>query len=85
MFEFVLLSIPNLTYLILKNIACDKILKVIGRSCFKLKVLDVSGSSAVSNSGIKALLQIEINYDDNERPDVVSGIPWWKSQNICNT
>ncbi|XP_050438882.1 uncharacterized protein LOC126844616 [Adelges cooleyi] len=61
LFQSALLAMSNLKCLVLKNIACDKILKTVGQSCFALEKLDVSNSSQVTDVGIKnLLLQIEI-------------------------
>lgn len=76
------LSMSNLTHLVLKGLACDNILKVIGKSCFKLNLLDISESYTITNIGVKELLQIEIDSIDEERLQVTTGIPWWQSENI---
>lgn len=46
----------NLKRLVLRNIACDNILKTIGQSCSCLEILDISHSSQVTDIGIKYLL-----------------------------
>ncbi|XP_050527261.1 uncharacterized protein LOC126897592 [Daktulosphaira vitifoliae] len=71
LFHSALLSMSNLKCLILKNIACDKLLKIIGLSCFVLEKLDISNSSQVTDEGLKnLLLQIEIR--DKQKLDKYS-------------
>lgn len=72
----------NLKRLVLKNIACDKILKTIGQSCSQLEILDISHSSQVTDNGIKhLLLQIEIKDKSNNfnKRNIHSTkkISWW--------
>ncbi|XP_022171571.1 uncharacterized protein LOC111034596 [Myzus persicae] len=82
LFQSVLLSMSNLKRLVLKNIACDKILKTIGQSCSQLEVLDISHSSQVTDNGIKhLLLQIEIKDKSNNfnkrNSHSTTKISWW--------
>lgn len=58
----------KLKRLVLKNIASDTILKVIGNSCSQLEILDISHSNQVTDNGIKHLLQIE-NKDKFKNPN----------------
>jgi hypothetical protein len=70
----------NLKRLVLKNIACDKILKTIGQSCSQLEILDISHSSQVTDNGIKhLLLQIEIKDKANNfnKRNIHSTPRWW--------
>jgi len=72
----------NLKRLVLKNIACDKILKTIGQSCYQLETLDTSHSSQVTDNGIKhLLLQIEIKDKSNNfnkrNIHSTTSISWW--------
>jgi len=72
----------NLKRLVLKNIACDKILKTIGQSCSQLEILDISHSSQVTDNGIKhLLLQIEIkdktNNFNKRNIHSTTKISWW--------
>jgi len=69
----------NLKRLVLKNIACDKILKTIGQSCSQLEILDISHSSQVTDNGIKhLLLQIEIkDKSNNFNKRSTAKISWW--------
>lgn len=71
----------NLKHLILKNIASDTILKVIGTSCSQLEVLDISHSHQVTDNGIKNLLQIVINNScrilNKRRIQSTTRKPWW--------
>lgn len=72
----------NLKRLVLKNIACDNILKAIGHSCSQLEILDISHSSQVTDNGIKhLLLQIEIKDKSNNftkhRIQSTTKMPWW--------
>lgn len=56
-----LLNIKNLSTLILRNIANNAILRVIGKACPKLVFLDVACSKEVTNAGLKHLiLQVEL-------------------------
>lgn len=67
-----LLNMRNLKSLTLRNIANDAVLQVVGKTCPKLIVLDVSCSMQVTDIGLKQLLlQVELrdkitntNYDD---------------------
>jgi len=72
----------NLKRLVLKNIACDKILKTIGQSCSQLEILDISHSSQVTDNGIKhLLLQIEIKDKSNNfnkrNIHSTTKLSWW--------
>lgn len=72
----------NLKRLVLKNIACDKILKTIGQSCSQLEILDISHSSQVTDNGIKhLLLQIEIKDKSNNfnkrNIHATTKMSWW--------
>lgn len=72
----------NLKRLVLKNIACDKILKTIGQSCSQLEILDISHSSQVTDNGIKQLLlQIEIkdklNSFNRQKTRSSTRMSWW--------
>lgn len=72
----------NLKRLVLKNIACDKILRTIGQSCSQLEILDISHSSQVTDNGIKhLLLQIEIkdksNNVNNQKFQSTTKMSWW--------
>lgn len=74
----------NLKRLVLKNIACDKILKTIGQSCSQLEILDISHSSQVTDNGIKhLLLQIEIkdksNNVNNQNLQSTTKMSWWRA------
>lgn len=82
LFQSVLLSMSNLKRLVLKNIACDKILKTIGQSCSQLEILDISHSSQVTDNGIQhLLLQIEIKDKSNNfnkhNIHSTTRISWW--------
>lgn len=71
----------NLKRLVLKNIACDKILKTIGQSCTQLEILDISHSSRVTDDGIKQLLlQVEIKnkYNNYKKQKMHSRMSWWQ-------
>lgn len=79
----------NLKRLVLKNIACDNILKTIGQSCFQLEELDISHSSQVTDNGIKdLLLQIEIkdkqNYFNKIKIQSASRMSLWKIIKTCS-
>lgn len=81
LFHSVLLSMANLKHLVIKNIACDRILKTIGVSCSQLEILDISHSSKVTDDGIKnLLLQIEFrdkSIDINTRKHQSTNMSWW--------
>lgn len=84
MFQSALLSMTKLKCLVLKNIACDKTLKIIGQSCFQLEELDISNSSHVTDNGIKdLLLQIEIkdkqNSSKRNKTQSTTKTSWWKT------
>lgn len=73
----------NLKRLVLKNIACDKILRIIGYSCSQLEVLDISHSNQVTDAGIKhLLLQIEIkdkfNNFNKRKVQSTTRTSWWQ-------
>lgn len=56
-----LLNIKNLLTLILRNIANNAILRIIGKACPKLVSLDVAYSKKVTDMGLKHLiLQVEL-------------------------
>ncbi|XP_036142628.1 uncharacterized protein LOC105829669 [Monomorium pharaonis] len=56
-----LLNMKNLSNLILRNIASDSVLEIIGKSCPKLVILDIACSKQVTNTGLKQLLfQMEL-------------------------
>ncbi|PSN31895.1 hypothetical protein C0J52_21200 [Blattella germanica] len=56
-----LVSATSLRHLILRNIAGDAVLQVIGRACPNLVVLDVSHSRQVTDAGLRHLfLQVEL-------------------------
>lgn len=72
----------NLKRLVLKNIACDKVLRIIGQSCSQLEILDISHSSQVTDNGIKdLLLQVEFKdkANNNNRQKMYSSnrMSWW--------
>lgn len=72
----------NLKRLVLKNIASDKVLRIIGQSCSQLKILDISHSSQVTDDGIKdLLLQVEFKDKTNNynRQKMYSSnrMSWW--------
>lgn len=84
LFQSVLLSMANLKRLVLKNIACDKILSTIGQSCSQLEILDISHSSQVTDNGIKhLLLQAEFKDKANNynKQQIYSNnrTSWWNT------
>lgn len=52
----VFISAENLTVLKIKNIATDRILRVINSCCSKLTILDVSQSPGVTDTGVCNLM-----------------------------
>ncbi|XP_034941013.1 uncharacterized protein [Chelonus insularis] len=73
-----LMNTSNLLSLTLKNIANDSVLQVIGKSCPKLVVLDVSCSMQVTDLGLKQLLlQVELRDKFINIDPVVQETPSW--------
>jgi len=67
-----LVSATALQHLILRNIASDAVLQVIGTACHSLTVLDVSQSRQVTDAGLRHLfLQVELR--DKASPSSVAG------------
>lgn len=56
-------SMKNLTILTLRNIANDAMLRVIGKTCPKLVILDVACSREVTDAGLKQLL-LHVEFRD---------------------
>lgn len=72
----------NLKRLVLKNIASDTILRIIGQSCSQLEILDISHSSQVTDNGIKdLLLQVEFkdkaNNYNTQKMYSSNRMSWW--------
>ncbi|XP_071649530.1 uncharacterized protein [Temnothorax longispinosus] len=61
----VLFNMKNLLNLTLQNIANDAVLGIIGKSCPRLVILDISCSKQVTNAGLKQLL-FEMELQDEE-------------------
>ncbi|KAK7864099.1 hypothetical protein R5R35_002742 [Gryllus longicercus] len=65
-----LISANSLRHLILRNIARDTIMQVIGSACHNLTVLDVSHSRQVTDGGLRHLfLQVELRDKSYEREE----------------
>ncbi|XP_065335943.1 uncharacterized protein LOC135936871 isoform X2 [Cloeon dipterum] len=63
-----LTAAPSLRKLVMRNIANDAILKIIGASCPNLEELDVAHSRQVTDNGVQDLL-VSVEFKDKTSPD----------------
>ncbi|XP_014489454.1 PREDICTED: uncharacterized protein LOC106752338 [Dinoponera quadriceps] len=68
-------SMRNLTILTLRNIASDAMLRVIGKTCPKLVILDVACSREVTDAGLKQLL-LQVEFRDKVFAAVPARTNW---------
>ncbi|XP_046422733.1 uncharacterized protein LOC124180877 isoform X1 [Neodiprion fabricii] len=78
-----LLNMTNLRTLILRNIANDAVLQVIGKACSQLVVLDVACSRQVTDIGLKQLLlQVELRDKTLYHPPVQESNSWSRIKSL---
>ncbi|XP_059471519.1 uncharacterized protein LOC132194339 [Neocloeon triangulifer] len=91
-----LTAAPSLRKLVMRNIASDSILQVIGASCPSLEVLDVAHSRQVTDNGVRDLLvsvELKDKVGNQEQPQkspvhrwaklrmLAKFVPWMKNEN----
>ena len=58
--HLVVVSLPSLRQLIVPHIADDALLAAVGKSCPSLQLLDMSGATEVTDSGVAGLYRLEV-------------------------